>query len=65
MFKKHIKNSCRTGQHELHVLKRMRKYFTLDKTILLGNTFINSQFNYAPVIWMFCRKTSKKFMIEL
>ena len=24
---------------------------------LLGNAFINSQFNYACLIWMFCQKT--------
>ena len=23
---------------------------------MLGNAFIDSQFNYAPLIWMFCRK---------
>ena len=23
---------------------------------MLGNTFIDSQFNDAPLIWMFCRK---------
>ena len=24
---------------------------------ILGNAFIDSQFNYAPIIWMFCGKT--------
>ena len=24
---------------------------------ILGNTFIDSQFNYTPLIWIFCRKT--------
>ena len=38
-------------------LTRIRKHLTLDKAILLGNTFISSQFNYAPPVWMFCRKT--------
>ena len=57
VFKKHIENLCRTAQYKLHALTRIRKYFTLDEAILLGNTFINSQFNYAPLIWMFCRKT--------
>ena len=57
VFKKHIENLCRTTQYKLHALTPIRKYLTLDKTILLGNTFINSQFNYAPLIWMFCRKT--------
>ena len=23
---------------------------------MLGNSFIDSQFNYAPLIWIFCRK---------
>ena len=58
VFKKHIENLCRTVQYKLHALTRIRKYLTLDKAILLGNTFMNSQFNYAPLIWMFCRKTS-------
>ena len=57
VFKKHIENLCRTAQYKLPALTRIRKYLTLDKAILLGNTFINSQFNYAPLIWMFSRKT--------
>ena len=57
VFKKHIENLCRTAQYKLHALTRIRKYLTLDEAIPLGNTFINSQFNYAPLIWMFCRKT--------
>ena len=23
----------------------------------MGNTFIGTHFSYAPLIWMFCRKT--------
>ena len=57
VFKKHIENLCRTAQYKLQALTRIRKYFALDKAILLGKTFINIQFNYAPLIWMFCRKT--------
>ena len=57
-FKKHIENLCRTAQYKLHVLRQIRKYLTLDKTKLLCNHFINSQFNYAPLIWMFCHKTT-------
>ena len=57
VFKKHIESLCRTAQYKLHALTRIREYLTLDKAILLGNMVINSQFNYAPLIWMFCRKT--------
>ena len=57
VFKKHIKNLCRTAQYKFHALTRIRKYLTLDKAVLLGNTSINSQFNYAPLMWIFSRKT--------
>ena len=50
IFKKHIENLCGTAQCKLHALTRIRKYLTLDKATLLGNTFMNSQFNYAPLI---------------
>ena len=28
----------------------------MEKAKILGNAFIDSQFNYAPFLWMFCRK---------
>ena len=57
-FKKHIENLCCTAQHKLHALRRIRKYLSLDKAKLLGNAFIDTQFNYAPLIWIFCRKAT-------
>ena len=57
-LKKHIENLCRTAQYNLHALRRNRKYLTLDKAKLLDNVFIDSQFNYASLIWMFCHKTT-------
>ena len=47
---------CSTANYKLHALRRIRKYLTPVKAGLLYNAFINSQFNYASVIWMFCRK---------
>ena len=37
-------------------MRRIRKYLTTVKAKLLYNAFINSQFNYASIIWMFCHK---------
>ena len=48
--------ACRTVNYKLHALRRIRKYLSLEKAKLLCNAFINSQFNYAPLVWMFCRK---------
>ena len=44
------------AQYNLPSLRRIRKYLTLDKAKLLGNALLDSQFNYAPLIWMFCHK---------
>ena len=55
-FNEHIDNLCRTANYKLHALRRIRKYLSLEKVKLLCNAFINSQFNYAPFAWMFCRK---------
>ena len=52
-FNEHIDNLCRTANYKLHALRTIRK---LEKAKLLCNAFINSQFNYAPLVWMFCRK---------
>ena len=56
-FKKHIDNLVRKAQYKLHALRRIRNFLTLEKAKILDNAFINSQFNYAPLIWMLCRKT--------
>ena len=55
-FKDHIDMLCSTANYKLHSLRRIWKYLTLEKAKLLYNAFISSQFNYASVIWMFCRK---------
>ena len=56
-FKDHIDTLCHNASCKLHALRRIRKYLTPDKAKNLYNAFINSQFSYASVIWMFCRKT--------
>ena len=42
--------------HKPDALRRIRKYLSLEKAKLSCNAFINGQFNYAPLVWMFCRK---------
>ena len=56
-FKQHDENLCQKVQHELHALRHIRNFFTIQKAKILGNAFTDSQFNFAPLLWMFCRKT--------
>ena len=49
-FGKHIDKLCRNAQYKLHALIQIRKYLSLEKAKMSGNVFIDSQFNYAPLI---------------
>ena len=55
-FKTHIENIWRKAKYKFHALQRIRKHLSTDKAKTLGNTFISSQFYYAPLIWMFAGK---------
>ena len=55
-FKYHINMLCRGANYNLHTLRRIRKYLTLEKPTLLYNPFVNKQFNCASIVWMFCCK---------
>ena len=56
-FKKHIEDLFKKASDKLHALRRIRGYLTVEKARILANAFIDSQFNYAPLIWMFAGKT--------
>ena len=56
-FKKHVEDLCKKASYKLHALRRIRGYLTVEKARILANAFIDSQFNYAPLIWMFAGKT--------
>ena len=45
-----------------HALRRIRKFLTLEQAKLLANSFVNTQFRSAPLIWIF---TSKNSMLKV
>ena len=49
-FEKHIARLCQTASYKLHALRGIRKYLTLEKVRVLENAFVDSQFNYVPLI---------------
>ena len=52
MVKEHILSLCKKVNRKLHALSRVSKYRTLNKCRILMRSFIISQFNYCPLIWM-------------
>ena len=59
-FKTHIEYICRMAKYKLRALQRIRNYLSTKKPMLLATAFINSQFYYAPLIWMIAGKTNIK-----
>ena len=52
-FEKHVKTLLQKGNQKLHALMRVANYMDEDKLRVLMKTFIESQFNYCPLVWMF------------
>ena len=48
------------ASYKVFALQRIRKYISTDHAKTLASAFINSQFNYCSIIWMFCSKKSKQ-----
>ena len=51
-FKKHVTNICSKPNQKLHILVKTAKFMILPKYLILMKSFISSQFNYCPIVWM-------------
>ena len=52
-FDKHVSNVCLKSGRKLSVLSRMGKFLSFEKKRTLYKSFVESQFKYCPLIWMF------------
>ena len=53
-FNSHVDIICTKANRKLKALYRLRSKLDFSQKLVLYNSFIMSQFNYCPVIWMFC-----------
>ena len=56
-FDLHIDNICKQANKKVCCLYRIRRFLNVDNAQRLCNAFVLSNFNYCPLIWMFCNKT--------
>ena len=61
-FNQHIKNICKKAGQKLSALLRISPYLDDKQTKVIYNTMIKSQFNYCPLIWMFCSRKSNNLI---
>ena len=61
-FHVHIKNICREAGQKLSALLRISPYLDQRKKVLLYKSMIKSQFNYCPLVCMFCSRQSSNLI---
>ena len=55
-FKDHLLTICKKARCKVTALARLAKLLPFDKKKILMNSFIESQFSYCPLVWMFCSR---------
>ena len=60
-FYKHILKLCNKANQKISPLSRMAKLLSFNKRRILFKAFVESQFKYCPIVWMFhSRRTNNK-----
>ena len=52
-FNLHISNICRSAANQLNAFIRLKSYLSFNAKRVLINSYIISNFNYCPLVWMF------------
>ena len=64
-FDSHIKSICRKAGQKLSALSRISPYLETDKKELLFISMVKSQFNYCPILWMFCSRNANNLIYKM
>ena len=56
-FDEHISSICNKVGKKIYVISRLVNYMSSDKRHIVMKAFIESQFNYCPLVWMLHSKT--------
>ena len=56
-FNEHVSNICKKVSKKLHALRRVSQHMSKNKLRIIMKAFIESQFGYCPLVWMFHNRT--------
>ena len=60
-FNEHLTNICKKASQKLSALARISQVLPFHKRRTIMKAFVESQFSYCPLVWMFCsRKMDRK-----
>ena len=57
-FANHTDELCKQTSKQTNALKRIKNYFDKQCKRVLYNSYISSNFNYCPVVWMFANRSN-------
>ena len=49
----HVRNICKQANKKLHTLSRICKFMKQDKRRMIMKAFVDTQFSYCPLVWIF------------
>ena len=61
-FKSHINDLCKKASKKLAALSCLSRFLNNSEKKLVFNSVLKSQFNYCPLVWMFCSRTSNNMI---
>ena len=56
-FDEHVSKLCKKASQKIHALARISNFMSQDKLRIIISAFIESQFGYCPLAWMFHSRT--------
>ena len=56
-FTSHLGNIIKKTNQKFHTLSRVKCYMGFEQNKLIFSSFVKSQFNYCPLIWIFYSRT--------
>ena len=59
-FNKHIEKLCSKLNKQVRAFARLNNYISREQALTVCNAVILSNFNYCPLIWLFCNKGANK-----
>ena len=59
-FNEHVRNMCQTASCQINALKRISNFLNEQCRMLVYKSFTSANFNYWPIVWLFCGKTNLK-----
>ena len=56
-FDEHVSKLCKKASQKIHAFARISNFMSQDKLRIIMSAFIESQFGYCPLAWMFHSRT--------